>query len=82
MRPLRIAGGAVLGPEGAFMIGDLWIADRAIAAAGGAGAVAFDARGLKVLPGIIDITPGVNADKARHITDFVNGPTSFDDFDA
>jgi alpha-D-ribose 1-methylphosphonate 5-triphosphate diphosphatase len=55
MRPLRIAGGAVLGPEGAFMIGDLWIADGAIAAAGGAGAVAFDARGLKVLPGIIDI---------------------------
>jgi pimeloyl-ACP methyl ester carboxylesterase len=31
---------------------------------------------------LIDITPGVNADKARHITDFVNGPTSFDDFDA
>jgi pimeloyl-ACP methyl ester carboxylesterase len=30
---------------------------------------------------LIDITPGVNADKARHITDFVNGPTSFDDFD-
>jgi len=31
---------------------------------------------------LIDITPGVNADKARHITDFVNGPTSFDDFNA
>ena len=31
---------------------------------------------------LIDITPGVNAEKARHITDFVNGPTSFDDFDA
>jgi pimeloyl-ACP methyl ester carboxylesterase len=30
---------------------------------------------------LIDITPGVNADKARHITDFVNGPSSFDDFD-
>jgi len=30
---------------------------------------------------LIDITPGVNADKAKHITDFVNGPTSFDDFD-
>ena len=30
---------------------------------------------------LIDITPGVNAEKARHITDFVNGPTSFDDFD-
>ena len=31
---------------------------------------------------LIDITPGVNADKARHITDFVNGPASFEDFDA
>jgi pimeloyl-ACP methyl ester carboxylesterase len=31
---------------------------------------------------LVDITPGVNADKARHITDFVNGPTTFDDFDA
>jgi len=30
---------------------------------------------------LVDITPGVNADKARHITDFVNGPSSFDDFD-
>ena len=30
---------------------------------------------------LIDITPGVNAEKARHITDFVNGPRSFDDFD-
>lgn len=29
---------------------------------------------------LIDITPGVNADKAKHITDFVNGPKSFDDF--
>ncbi len=31
---------------------------------------------------LVDITPGVNADKARHIHDFVNGPTSFPDFDA
>ena len=30
---------------------------------------------------LIDITPGVNSDKARHITDFVNGPASFEDFD-
>ncbi len=30
---------------------------------------------------LIDITPGVNAAKARHITDFVNGPATFDDFD-
>ncbi len=31
---------------------------------------------------LVDITPGVNADKAKHITNFVNGPASFDDFDA
>lgn len=31
---------------------------------------------------LVDITPGVNADKARHITDFVNGPKTFDNFDA
>ena len=31
---------------------------------------------------LVDITPGVNADKAKHIHDFVNGPRSFDDFDA
>jgi pimeloyl-ACP methyl ester carboxylesterase len=31
---------------------------------------------------LIDITPGVNADKAKHIHNFVNGPRSFDDFDA
>ncbi|HEY5438299.1 MAG TPA: alpha/beta hydrolase [Acidimicrobiales bacterium] len=31
---------------------------------------------------LIDITPGVNQQKAHHITDFVNGPTSFDNFEA
>ena len=31
---------------------------------------------------LVDITPGVNADKAKHITNFINGPTSFEDFDA
>jgi pimeloyl-ACP methyl ester carboxylesterase len=31
---------------------------------------------------LIDITPGVNAAKAQHITNFINGPASFDDFDA
>jgi pimeloyl-ACP methyl ester carboxylesterase len=30
---------------------------------------------------LIDITPGVNADKAKHITDFVNGPKTFSNFD-
>jgi pimeloyl-ACP methyl ester carboxylesterase len=31
---------------------------------------------------LIDVTPSINADKARHITDFVNGPASFPDFNA
>ncbi len=31
---------------------------------------------------LIDITPGVNSQKAKHITDFVNGPATFDSFDA
>ena len=31
---------------------------------------------------LVDITPGVNAEKARHVTDFVNGPATFADFDA
>jgi pimeloyl-ACP methyl ester carboxylesterase len=30
---------------------------------------------------LIDITPGVNSDKAKHITDFVNGPKTFENFD-
>ena len=30
---------------------------------------------------LIDITPGVNIDKAKHITDFVNGPKTFPNFD-
>ena len=31
---------------------------------------------------LVDITPGVDAAKAKHITDFINGPATFDDFDA
>jgi pimeloyl-ACP methyl ester carboxylesterase len=31
---------------------------------------------------LIDITPGVNAAKSQHISNFVNGPATFDDFDA
>jgi pimeloyl-ACP methyl ester carboxylesterase len=30
---------------------------------------------------LVDITPGVNAEKAAPITNFVNGPASFDSFD-
>jgi pimeloyl-ACP methyl ester carboxylesterase len=31
---------------------------------------------------LVDVTPGVNAEKAKAITDFVQGPASFPDFDA
>jgi esterase len=31
---------------------------------------------------LIDVTPGVNRDKAAAIVNFVNGPPAFDDFDA
>jgi pimeloyl-ACP methyl ester carboxylesterase len=31
---------------------------------------------------LVDVTPGVNGDKAKAIADFVNGPRSFPDFDA
>ena len=31
---------------------------------------------------LVDITPGVNPQKAKHITNFINGPTSFEDFDS
>jgi len=30
---------------------------------------------------LVDITPGVNGDKASHITNFINGPTGFESFD-
>ena len=30
---------------------------------------------------LVDITPGITAAKAKHITDFVNGPRTFEDFD-
>jgi pimeloyl-ACP methyl ester carboxylesterase len=31
---------------------------------------------------LVDVTPGVNAEKARAITNFIRGPESFPDFDA
>jgi len=55
---LRIAGGSVLLPDGSFETADLRIEDGTIAdigADGGGGASVLDARGLLVLPGIVDI---------------------------
>lgn len=55
MRPLRIAGGQVLSGEG-LVQGDLLLRDGRIDAAGDApDARVLDARGLLVLPGIVDI---------------------------
>ena len=53
MRPLRIAGGTVL-TEGSLTQGDVVLRDGRIETGGG-GERTLDARGLLVLPGIIDI---------------------------
>lgn len=54
MRPLRIAGGRVLA-GGDLVEGDVDLADGRIGADGAADARVFDARGLLVLPAIVDI---------------------------
>ncbi|MBS0559107.1 MAG: alpha-D-ribose 1-methylphosphonate 5-triphosphate diphosphatase [Proteobacteria bacterium] len=56
MQTLVIRGGNILLPEGAFQRDDLSLADGAIAGIRDAGGgMAFDAEGLLVLPGIVDI---------------------------
>ncbi len=44
-------------------------------------ALAAHAPGLVRALVLVDVTPGVNAEKAAPITNFINGPTSFDSFD-
>ena len=44
-------------------------------------ALAAEAPGLVRSLALVDITPGVNAEKAVPVTNFVNGPASFDSFD-
>lgn len=50
---------------------------------GGLTALALAAAHPALVPSLVlvDITPGVDGDKAKHIADFVNGPASFDSFD-
>jgi pimeloyl-ACP methyl ester carboxylesterase len=50
---------------------------------GGMSAIALSAEapGLVRSLALVDITPGVNAEKAAPVTNFVNGPASFDSFD-
>ena len=44
-------------------------------------ALAADTPELVRALALVDITPGVNAEKAAPVTNFVNGPASFDSFD-
>lgn len=50
---------------------------------GGLTALALAARSPELVRGLVlvDVTPGVDEHKAKAITDFVNGPDSFADFD-
>ena len=54
MRPLRIIGGKVL-TEAGFTVGDVMLRDGRIDNGDAPGARALDARGLLLLPGIVDI---------------------------
>lgn len=82
MRPIHVEGGSAL-VDGAFADASVTVCDGAIAAIGDtppAGALALDARGLLVLPGIVDIhgdaferqlmpRPGVRFDAALALAD-------------
>lgn len=50
---------------------------------GGLSSIALAARAPELVRALVlvDITPGVNAEKAAPVTNFVNGPASFDSFD-
>jgi pimeloyl-ACP methyl ester carboxylesterase len=50
---------------------------------GGLSSIALTAEAPELVRALalIDITPGVNAEKAAPVTNFVNGPASFDSFD-
>jgi pimeloyl-ACP methyl ester carboxylesterase len=50
---------------------------------GGVSSIALAAQAPELVRALVlvDITPGVNAEKAAPVTNFVNGPASFDSFD-
>ncbi len=50
---------------------------------GGMSSIALTAEAPELVRALVlvDITPGVNAEKAAPVTNFVNGPASFDSFD-
>jgi pimeloyl-ACP methyl ester carboxylesterase len=70
----------------AAVIGALAPASRAVVgmSMGGITALALAERHPDLVPRLVlvDVTPGVNPEKAKAITDFVRGPASFPDFDA
>jgi pimeloyl-ACP methyl ester carboxylesterase len=84
------------GPDGAISVGsngrDLATVVAALAPAargvvgmslGGLSSIALTAQAPDLVRALVlvDITPGVTAEKAAPITNFVNGPASFDSFD-
>jgi pimeloyl-ACP methyl ester carboxylesterase len=84
------------GPEGsvsaasngrdlAAVVEELAPAARAVVgmSLGGVSSIALAAAAPELVRALIlvDITPGVNAEKAAPVTNFVNGPASFDSFD-
>jgi pimeloyl-ACP methyl ester carboxylesterase len=84
------------GPEGsvsvesngrdlATVVGELAPAARGVVgmSLGGLSSIALAAHAPDLVRALVlvDITPGVNADKAAPVTNFVNGPASFDSFD-
>lgn len=79
-RPLTIvddvaAAIATLAPDAACIVG---------MSLGGLTSMALAARHPELVRRLVlvDVTPGVNNDKARAITDFIAGPATFPDFDA
>ena len=84
------------GPEGSISVGsngrDLATAIAELApeargvvgmSLGGMSSIALTAEAPELVRALVlvDITPGVNAEKAAPVTNFVNGPASFDSFD-
>jgi pimeloyl-ACP methyl ester carboxylesterase len=84
------------GPEGSVSVGsngrDLAAVVRQLApeargvvgmSLGGMSSIALAAQAPELVRALVlvDITPGVNAEKAAPVTNFVNGPASFDSFD-
>jgi pimeloyl-ACP methyl ester carboxylesterase len=73
------------GRDLATVVAELAPAARGVAgmSLGGLSSIALAAHAPDLVRALVlvDITPGVNADKAAPVTNFINGPASFDSFD-